>query len=340
MCARNRLIGNSISGDTDSTVPNPDLGQHILLDTEVISRIIEDLPVGATYIEIGAGPGTLTSRLAPRAERIIAYELDARYQQELDALRQIGDVDVRIGDFLDAPDEELDSLGEYHIIGNIPYHISEPLLTKLSRLHFQSATLLLGRRMAEILTVEHPGQYWWSRMSMLSRAYFNVKTLEAVPRTSFEPVPRADGAVLRLTRRDASSRWQSDAVTQSFRAMLEADEESSSVAKALRMVMVDAQGKAEAPREGISHVKDNRVRRRAGRAALKGYAREYNFGDREELSRIRESLVPENMLSIVAPVVDERILSKPVSGISNNDLKKLCSAITSAVNRRQKRARD
>lgn len=338
--SRRKPTGNALplGIDTEIPIPNANIGQHTLIDREVLGHIRDLVPLGARCVEIGAGPGALTSELLPRVDSLTVYEIDERYQPHLEQLGQGYDFQVHIQNFLNVPNTELNNLGDYHIVGNIPYHISEPLITKLTGLKFESTVLLVGQRMAGALTAMHPGQDAWSRMSMVSRAYFDTEMIEVVPRTAFIPVPRADGAVLRLTRKDATQDSQSDAVTQSYRALIEADAEHSSVAKALKMIIVGPKGQVEAARDSgdsASHVTDNRATRRAGRVALRDYARQYNFGEPETISSAKKPVAPETMLNIVSATVDERMLSKPISGISNQDLKKLCSAISSAINRRQ-----
>ena len=54
------------------------LGQHFLVSSKVVSAIVESLADCAGILEIGPGPGVLTSPLSQRAEKIIAIELDSR----------------------------------------------------------------------------------------------------------------------------------------------------------------------------------------------------------------------------------------------------------------------
>lgn len=308
---------------------NAAIGQHILRDTTVLEQATELVPTGDTCVEIGPGPGTMTRRLLERGNRVVAYEVDERFKPQLDRLRTLGDLEVRWGSILDAPDSDINGLDEFHVTGNIPFHISEPLVSKLTGLDFQSAVMIVGSRLAGALTAEHPGQPQWSRISLISRAFFETDLVAEVPRTSFEPVPRADGALIRQTRLDANEAWRSDPLTVSYRALVEADEQHTTVARALKAVAIDTRGRTGAPDMG-----SNRSKRRATRETLRSYLNSLNNGGSDMGDRPPLPELPTNMLSAISASVDERLLSRPLSGISNQDLKRICSAISTAVNRR------
>lgn len=333
------LGGNGQRRYDEDVRPNTFIGQHILKDEEVLRTARDLVPAGALCVEIGPGPGTLTRELLTDDRHVIAYEIDKRWEPSLEALDHDGDLEVRWGSFLDAGNDELNDLGNVHIAGNIPFHISEPLMFKLAELDFEQAVLLVGDKLARSLTVENPDQPGWSRMSLVSQAYFNVRRVLDVPRDSFEPVPRANGALIVMTRKDATDESRRDATTQAYRALVEADKHSSTAAKALKTVLVDKNGQAYGgngagrPDKTGSH----RAERRNLRANLRNYAAAYNVGGAGSAHRqVELPQTTESMLNLIAAQVDSRILSKPLSGISNSDLQKVCSAISSAVNQRKK----
>ena len=54
------------------------LGQHFLRDARILDRLIQRIGAAATdtFLEVGAGRGALSERLAPGVDRLIAVELD------------------------------------------------------------------------------------------------------------------------------------------------------------------------------------------------------------------------------------------------------------------------
>jgi 16S rRNA A1518/A1519 N6-dimethyltransferase RsmA/KsgA/DIM1 with predicted DNA glycosylase/AP lyase activity len=326
--------------DGDMLVPKPEIGQHILTDEALLDRIADYIPKNSTCVEIGPGPGVLTSRLLNRGNKVIAYEVDERCEPMLNVLAQGGDLTVNWQSFLQAPSQLLNGLGEYHIIGNIPYHISEPLMFKLAQLNFESAVLLIGERLANTITAQDPTKLFWSRMSLISNAYFNVERLEEVPRTSFDPQPRADGSLVRITRNDLEPGWMTNGLVRSYRALIEANETNSTAAKALKTIFIDEHGQVQASANKDKGIGSHGTQRRIVKLALKDYTYEYNNGSVAKQEESKQDIgtpkVPMSVYSIIRPVVDERLLSKPLGGIDNQGLKRICSAIATAINRRTK----
>ena len=317
--------------------PASSIGQHLLIDEEILSRTAELIPPGDLCVEIGAGTGALTKQLLERDSPVIAYEIDRRCQPYLGSLALRGQVEIRWQNFLEVPSEELNGLGGFHIVGNIPYHISEPLLIKLVDIQFDSTVMLVGDRFSKAIQAKDPTSDAWSRISMIAQGFFDSEVAFPVPREAFTPVPRADGAVIRQTRKEAGpTNWQSDPLIQSYRAITQANMAHTTLARALKNIMVNADGRA-----GImdqDHVRGNRRIRRAGRTALRQYAQQYNCrqlsppGSEDDIP-----VVPEPMLSIVSRNIDEKLLSRPLSGLSNNDLRKVCAVISNVANRRANR---
>jgi 16S rRNA (adenine1518-N6/adenine1519-N6)-dimethyltransferase len=114
-------------------------GQHFLRDTGAIDRIVRWIQPasGDTFLEIGAGDGALSSRLAPRVARFLALEIDFdRIPQLEEALTPFQSALVIPGDVLQL---DLRELAEHHlkpgqqlrIAGNLPYNIGTAIIEKL-----------------------------------------------------------------------------------------------------------------------------------------------------------------------------------------------------------------
>jgi 16S rRNA (adenine1518-N6/adenine1519-N6)-dimethyltransferase len=105
------------------------LGQHFLTDPRLLGRIADALGAGPgdTVLEIGPGPGGLTAALAERAGRLVAIEKDRDLVPALRA--RFPSATIVEGDALEADWAALAGAGAL-VTGNIPYHITSPVIDK------------------------------------------------------------------------------------------------------------------------------------------------------------------------------------------------------------------
>ena len=186
------------------------LGQHFLIDQTLADRIVA--AVGATpadvVCEIGAGPGILTERLAERAGRLVALEVDPALHRRLSARaaeRQA--LDVRLTDARQFAYEALAELrpepdGRVLVVGNLPYAASKPILLRLfeARGSIHALTLMLQREVAERLAAR-PGSRTYGALSVLWQVWADLTILEHVPPGAFRPPPAVASAVIRAVFR-------------------------------------------------------------------------------------------------------------------------------------------
>ncbi len=177
--------------------PRKKLSQTFLVDERVLAREVEYARVnGKEVLEIGAGTGNLTERLAlGGARRVIAVEKDARLIEALgERLRAHPNVVVVHADFLDYEIEKTDV-----IVSNVPYSISSPLTFKLVDIGFERAVLCFQKEFAKRM-VARPDTSNYSRLSVMSQLCFDARILETVPRGAFYPIPKVDSAIVELTK--------------------------------------------------------------------------------------------------------------------------------------------
>lgn len=183
-------------------------GQCFLHDPWVLERIVAAAGVcaGDTVVEIGAGLGSLTARLAAVAGRVIAVERDrelaAVLRAELPAVPGGSRVQVLEANALTL---ELAGLGErLLLVGNLPYNIASPLLFRVleQRAVVRRATLMLQRELAERLAAP-PGGRLYGAPSVLLQDAAEVSLCFTVPAGAFVPRPRVESAVIRLDFRPA-----------------------------------------------------------------------------------------------------------------------------------------
>jgi 16S rRNA (adenine1518-N6/adenine1519-N6)-dimethyltransferase len=176
--------------------PQLDLGQNFLVDEASLAAEIGYAQVTSadTVLEVGAGPGNLTGRLAARAGRVVAVEYDRRFRDRLDALaRQHGNIELIWGDALAV---RLPAFTK--VVANLPYRVALPLIMRLLDQEFDSGVLIVQEDMAQKICAG-PGEAGYGRVSVTVQRMVRAELLQVVPRQAFSPPPSVDSAMMRLS---------------------------------------------------------------------------------------------------------------------------------------------
>jgi ribosomal RNA small subunit methyltransferase A len=176
--------------------PQLDLGQNFLVDEASLAAEIGYAQVTSadTVLEVGAGPGNLTGRLAARAGRVVAVEYDRRFRDRLDALaRQHGNIELIWGDALAV---RLPAFTK--VVANLPYRVALPLIMRLLDQEFDSGVLIVQEDMAQKICAG-PGEAGYGRVSVTVQRMARAELLQVVPRQAFSPPPSVDSAMMRLS---------------------------------------------------------------------------------------------------------------------------------------------
>ena len=183
--------------------PNKRLGQHFLIDPNIVRKIVAaaELTPGDTIVEVGPGRGILTDALSHAARRVIAIEIDP----ELCGLLHTShthwkNVDVVCADALTHPFETLPSGAV--VVANLPYYISTPLLFKFleHRRRFPRLVLMLQNEVAERLIAE-AGEVDYGVLSVMIQYAADVRKAFKVSPNCFRPRPEVGSAVVVLNPR-------------------------------------------------------------------------------------------------------------------------------------------
>lgn len=154
-------------------------------------------PAGGAVIEIGPGRGALTKYLLGAVPRLIAIELD-------DALGDRLVVDFPALELVraDVLNVDLGQWGPVAICGNLPYYITSPILEKTLALGalLRHAVFLIQKEVAERL-VAGPGSRDYGYLSVRTQVLADVKLLFPVSAKAFQPPPKVESAVVKLTPR-------------------------------------------------------------------------------------------------------------------------------------------
>jgi len=187
--------------------PVKKLGQHFIIDSEVIKRSIElanfNSEENLTILEIGPGPGSLTQELLNTGVNVVAIELDKDAIQFLNQhfINEISSGRLKLieGDALrvEWPEEIT------HIVSNIPYQISSPLLKRIesSNHSIQQIILLLQEEFASRLSGNGPPSNVGPLSLMTSLNWTVEKDLKISP-SSFVPSPKVFSRIVKLDRID------------------------------------------------------------------------------------------------------------------------------------------
>jgi 23S rRNA (adenine-N6)-dimethyltransferase len=170
---------------------NPDFIKELVGHTSIKPR---DL-----VLDIGAGSGAISSVLAGRAQEVIAIEFEPRMADKLrQNMERYPNVEVREGDFLDMP---LPS-GPYKVFANIPFHLSSPILRKLTEAeHAPEAIYLIVQKQFANKLLPNSDRFT-GQLGMMIGPLFAVRIRRPLKRTDFYPHPNVDTVLLELIRRE------------------------------------------------------------------------------------------------------------------------------------------
>jgi 16S rRNA (adenine1518-N6/adenine1519-N6)-dimethyltransferase len=199
------------------------LGDEAILDA--IARLAVERP-GEVVVELGSGLGHLTERLLAHGARVVAVERDRDMAVVLrgefgDAIRLV-EADAARADLArlaaGAPGGAPE--GRVAVVGNIPYHLTSPILFSLldQAAAVARAVLLVQREVAERLAAS-PGTKDWGLLSVLLQQHGAVAIERIVPRGAFHPPPRVESAVVRI---DLHGREPRAADPRRFRLLVKA----------------------------------------------------------------------------------------------------------------------
>ncbi|NOT83963.1 MAG: 16S rRNA (adenine(1518)-N(6)/adenine(1519)-N(6))-dimethyltransferase RsmA [Methylococcaceae bacterium] len=178
-------------------------GQNFLHDQSIIYNILGSLQAEANahWVEIGPGQGALTQPLLDKGVRLDVVELDrdlvASLQKHFAGHPRLT---IHSADALSFDFASLASAGKkLHVIGNLPYNISTPLLFHLleNTTVIADMTFMLQKEVVARICAP-PGSKTYGRLSIMMQYYCATEFLFEVPPECFEPAPKVTSAVIKL----------------------------------------------------------------------------------------------------------------------------------------------
>ena len=203
--------------DSSAVRAKKHLGQHFLKDQVVARKIAETLLLNGydNVIEIGPGTGVLTQYLLEQDINILALDLDRESIEylktdfeinHLKLLQRKKSFEVRNADFLKEDLSTLFNGAPFGITGNFPYNISTQIVFKMLEYkdRVPEFTGMFQKEVAQRIC-EKEGSKAYGILSVLVQAFYEAEYLFTVHPEVFNPPPKVQSGVLRLTRKENQS---------------------------------------------------------------------------------------------------------------------------------------
>ena len=191
--------------------PKKNLDQHFLTDLSIAKRIADtvdacpDIPV----LEVGPGMGVMTQYLVtkPRPFKVVEIDRESVAYLKNTLFKEQGveseeqEKPIIEGDFLRMDLREVFGGQQFVLTGNYPYDISSQIFFKMldNRDLIPCCTGMIQHEVA-VRMASQPGNKQYGILSVLIQAWYDVEYLFTVEPGVFNPPPKVQSAVIRMTR--------------------------------------------------------------------------------------------------------------------------------------------
>jgi 16S rRNA (adenine1518-N6/adenine1519-N6)-dimethyltransferase len=186
--------------------PNRDLGQHFLVDENILGVVgrLADLRPDDSVLEIGPGLGVLTEYLADRVGHVYAVELDRALESPLrERFAQRDNVDLEFGDAL-ALDLAAGEPPPTKLVANLPYNVATPIVVEsLDGLPTVGLWCVMVQREVADRFFAEPSTKAYGAVSVLVQLAAERTGFHPVSRNVFRPRPNVESALVAFRRRGA-----------------------------------------------------------------------------------------------------------------------------------------
>jgi 16S rRNA (adenine1518-N6/adenine1519-N6)-dimethyltransferase len=180
--------------------PKKNLGQHFLVDQQVVKQIVQALELNPSdiAIEIGPGEGVLTAQILPLVKELIGVEKDDQLSELLiEHFGKLSNFTIINDDFLklELSQFQLQNQG-FKVVGNLPYNQSKPILRKVleSELKPKLIVVMLQKEVGEKILDQEKSNLLGLSVGVFAKA----EKITSVPATAFRPRPKVDSIVVKL----------------------------------------------------------------------------------------------------------------------------------------------
>ena len=187
------------------------LGQHFLKSQEIAQMIVDSAKItnNDTVLEIGTGKGILTPLLCKNAKKVISVEADKQlYDLANSKFGNYPNLTLNLGNGF----KNMDSFSI--LVSNLPYSKSRHAIEWLIQKNFSHAILMIQKEFAEKLMTESKKER--KAITILANYSLKIEEIIKVGKEQFNPPPKVDSVVLRLTRKKTISAEMIKTVHQLF----------------------------------------------------------------------------------------------------------------------------
>ena len=189
---------------SDSHIFRKRWGQNFLIDENILKKISlsVDPQIDNNIIEIGPGDGALTQILLPQVNDMLSIEIDPLLVKSLNNKESLKKLKVLNCDILKTDIADLNIDNPVRVIGNIPYNITSQIIFWLIEQldYWEDAFIMVQKEVAQRLTADvNTKQY--GRLTVVVRAYLDVKYCFSVSPNVFIPKPKVESAFIHFTKK-------------------------------------------------------------------------------------------------------------------------------------------
>ena len=180
------------------------LGQNFLMDKNIIHKISDSINPNEEdlIVEIGPGAGALTKELVKKNCDIICFEIDTRLKEILEGIESKR-LKIVFNDFLKVNLKEYIDEKKYkniYFVGNLPYYITTAIINKIiDESNPYEITVMVQKEVGDRF-MSKPNSRDYGSLSVFLQYNFDVTKVVNVNKRCFEPVPKVDSVVVKLSK--------------------------------------------------------------------------------------------------------------------------------------------
>ncbi len=184
------------------------LGQNFIYDEDLLAALVQASGVTSEddVLEVGPGAGSMTRHLCRAAHHVLSVELDDRLIPLLSAfMNEYDNFTLVHGDVMtvNLPQITSELRKPLHVVANIPYYITTPLMSMLldSPLPIKQMSLMVQKEVADKVMAA-PGDEGWGMLAVKCQYHCDPYLAMDVPAACFTPAPKVDSAFIVLPKRE------------------------------------------------------------------------------------------------------------------------------------------
>ena len=176
------------------------LGQNFLIDSAVISQLVNYVNPDANdlFLEIGPGKGAITKELLNKSRCTHAVEMDNDLSKELKKLENNGNFYLHNENILNFDPSKI-SKNKIRVVGNLPYNISTPIMFwSFKYLEFFSDMHFMFQKEFGNRLIAKSDNKNFGRITVITQYLTRPKFCFFIERESFSPKPKVESVFIRF----------------------------------------------------------------------------------------------------------------------------------------------